>query len=363
MTGMVPPPVDVDRPVGAQDQGGDVGVHESVEAASSLAAEGRVRDAITLLSDLNRRNRSGVVERTLVELRHVGFDRTVDPPVEPLPPSADIDLELVDGVPCVDPSHLDLAALRRGLEQYGCLLVRGLLPPGRCRRLVDGIDRAFDALDAWQAKPMAQRDEEATAWFTPFRPVPPYTGRELGGRMFTRNTGGVWTVESPRMMFEVIETFEEVGLGALIADHLSERPVLSAAKCNLRRTPVHIPGGWHQDGSFLGLDASTIDTWVALSECGRDAPGLDVVPHRFDHLLETGLDQVVVPHATVVDAIVDLAVDWVSPEFHPGDVLIFDHMFLHRTAISPDMTRERYALETWFFARSNYPSGQIPLLY
>jgi hypothetical protein len=27
------------------------------------------------------------------------------------------------------------------------------------------------------------------------------------------------------------------------------------------------------------------------------------------------------------------------------------------------MTRERYAIETWFFAPSRYPDAQIPLLY
>jgi hypothetical protein len=27
------------------------------------------------------------------------------------------------------------------------------------------------------------------------------------------------------------------------------------------------------------------------------------------------------------------------------------------------MTRERYAMETWLFAPSSYPDGQIPLVY
>ena len=64
------------------------------------------------------------------------------------------------------------------------------------------------------------------------------------------------------MLFEVIETFEAVGLGALIASYFGERPALSAAKCNLRRTRLDIPGGWHQDGSFLGHDIATLDVWI-----------------------------------------------------------------------------------------------------
>jgi ectoine hydroxylase-related dioxygenase (phytanoyl-CoA dioxygenase family) len=164
-------------------------------------------------------------------------------------------------------------------------------------------------------------------------------------------------------MFEVIELFEEVGLGTLIADHLGEWPALSAAKCNLRRTPIDVPGGWHQDGSFMGRDIATIDVWIALSDCGRDAPGLDVVPHRFDYLLETGFDAVVVPHEKVLDAVEPLGVEIVSREFRAGDVMLFDHMFLHRTAVAPAMVAERHALETWFFAPSSYPERQIPILY
>ena len=50
------------------------------------------------------------------------------------------------------------------------------------------------------------------------------------------------------------------------------------------------------------------------------------------------------------------------PDFAAGDALLFDHLFLHRTAAGPGMTRERYAMENWFFAPSAYPEGQIPVL-
>ena len=45
-----------------------------------------------------------------------------------------------------------------------------------------------------------------------------------------------------------------------------------------------------------------------------------------------------------------------------GDALIFDHLFLHQTYIRPTMTRERYALESWFFAPSVFPADQIPFV-
>ncbi len=35
-------------------------------------------------------------------------------------------------------------------------------------------------------------------------------------------------------------------------------------------------------------DVRTVNVWITLSPCGLDAPGLDVVPRRIDHLVETG---------------------------------------------------------------------------
>jgi len=53
----------------------------------------------------------------------------------------------------------------------------------------------------------------------------------------------------------------------------------------------------------------------------------------------------------------------VRPEFRPGDALLFDHMLLHRTAVDPDMSERRYAIEAWFTAPSAYPPGSVPILY
>ena len=64
------------------------------------------------------------------------------------------------------------------------------------------------------------------------------------------------------------------------------------------------------------------------------------------------------------------------PVFEAGDALLFDHLFLHRTAVDPGMTRDRYAVEAWFLAPSTYgsmlastggegvaPRDQLPMLY
>ena len=50
------------------------------------------------------------------------------------------------------------------------------------------------------------------------------------------------------------------------------------------------------------------------------------------------------------------------PEFAPGDGIMFDERFLHRSYFDPAMTEPRYALEGWFFAPSHPSSDYVPLL-
>jgi ectoine hydroxylase-related dioxygenase (phytanoyl-CoA dioxygenase family) len=151
----------------------------------------------------------------------------------------------------------------------------------------------------------------------------------------------------------------------VLTDFLGERPVLSANKCTLRRVPTDASTDWHQDGAFLGQGIRAVNVWVALSDCGVDAPGLDLVPRRFDHVLETGTGGAIFDWAVGPDVVAVAATDApvVRPTFAAGDALIFDELFLHRTAVEPTMLRSRYAIESWFFAPSCYPEGQVPIVW
>ena len=163
-----------------------------------------------------------------------------------------------------------------------------------------------------------------------------------------------------------MELVEDTGVAALVEAYFGERPALSVNKCTLRRVPTDANTSWHQDGAFLGRDVRSLNLWLALSPCGGDAPGLDIVPQRFDEILPTGTEGAIFdwsPSPQVVEDAVGGPDAIVSPEFGPGDALLFDHMFLHRTGIAPGMTRERWAIESWFFAPSSYPDGLIPLAY
>jgi hypothetical protein len=342
-----------------------VSTTDPLAAASALEAGGRHLEAIRLLTEANRGAPDPSFEERLVVLRNEAFDRLdrAVPRDRPAPVTA---TDLRGPSPERTRADLDLQGLRDGFAQHGCVLVRGLIPRARALELAGGIDRVLDSFDAREAGTANESTstERTSAWYVPFEP-PAGRYRVGGRRNWVRASGAVWTVESPRMLFELCEVLDETGIGDLVTEYLGERPALSANKTTLRRVPVDTNTNWHQDGAFLGTDVRSVNLWLALSDCGDDSPGLEIVPRRFDTVLPTGTDGAMfdwsVSETIVAEAARDTPV--IAPHFRAGDALLFDHMLLHRTAVGPQMTRERYAMENWMFAPSSYPEGQIPLVY
>jgi len=332
-----------------------------VARGDSFESEGRRLDAIDALSEANRLHRDTNIERRLVRLRHEAYwdlERSSGRSWPVITPGDDL---VAPDPPQAAPEELTPELLSTAILTRGCLHVRHLVPEERVGVLVDGIDRSIAGFDAHASGASAS---ETTPWFEPLRPRPEYS---VGvKRKWVRDSGGVWTVDSPRVLSDLVDTIDSVGLGAAIRAYFGERPVLSANKCTLRRVGLDpTKANWHQDGAFLGEGIRSVNVWMALSHCGIDAPGLDIVPKRFDHVVETGTEGAIFPWAVgpgVVDR-VSAARPVCRPTFEPGDVLLFDDLFLHRTAVDSAMTRERYAIETWFFAPSAYPGGQIPLVF
>jgi hypothetical protein len=327
--------------------------------ADDLVANGQFREAIDALTAANRGQRDPHVEARLVELRRDAPRAAARADVrQPGPPRLRDPFRRVEGVPEVTLDRLTIKRLRSAIFRHGSLLVRGLFDDAAVARLVDDIDRSFDAYDAHVAgTPLS----DTAPWFVPFEPR---GGGESVPREFIRDGGGVVAVDSPRALFDVIEEFDSVGLRELITQFFGEPPLLLANKWTLRRVE---PGGdpdWHQDGAFLGPDIRSLDVWVSLSHCGVDAPGLDVVARRLPGIVEVGTNGANFDWSVGPGTIETLAPEGVvRPEFRPGDALIFDHLLLHRTAVHPDMHKRRYAIEAWFTAPSAYPPGGLPILY
>lgn len=343
------------------DDPGDVSA--VVSDAAALLEGGRAHAAIDLLDRAHRASGDPVLAACLVDVRHRAFeclDRTVRPPACSF---AAGEPDRSGTIPIHGPEDLTVEALRGGLARNGCLWVRGLLDADLVEDLRRGIDRTLESYDrVLGGAPL----EDAMPWYAPFQPGRAYAEYRVGGRRnWIRASGALWTADSPAMLAKLTQTLTDVGLSAVIAGHLGERPALSVNKCSLRRVPVDSGGAWHQDGAFLGEDIRTVNVWIALDDCGRDAPGLDVVPTRIDSVVDTGGEGATFDWSVSDEAVrqASRGVPAIRPEFGAGDVLLFDQLFLHRTACEPEMTSERHAIESWFFAPSAYPDEQIPLLF
>jgi hypothetical protein len=329
--------------------------------ADELVDNGQLLDAIEALRIANRESSDAAVERRLAEVRYAAFDELEQRSAFETWPVMMTDLD-ADGpahIPETTPAGLDADVVRRSILAHGSLLVRGLVDRDRVAAFVAGIDEALAARA--EGRPGTPRKEQP--WFVPLS-LPAHQAVSLG-RHWVAGSGGVLAADSPRLLFHMLETYEEVGLRRVITDYLGERPVLSANKCTMRKAPLTASTAWHQDGAFLGTGIRALNVWVALSDCGVDAPGLDLLPRRLDHVVEAGTEDAVFDWAVgpaVVERLADAA-PVVCPEFHAGDAMLFDDLCLHRTAIHSTMTRPRYAIESWFFAPTSYPAGQVPLVW
>jgi hypothetical protein len=335
-----------------------------VAEVEALVEAGRSLEAIDLLQAREiARHDAALCERLLVLRHHAFAELPGAPRPGPWPPEAPDRFAGVDGLPEIDGDDLDAGLVASGIRHHGSLIVRGLVGDADVETLVAGTDRAIAARDAWSdgADPA-----ETAPWFAPFVPDEGYAPVE-NPRGWVKKGGGVWTADSPIMMFELLDVFGRAGITDVINGYLGERSALSVQKSTLRKVPHDLQGAdWHQDGAFLdrGEGIRALNVWMALTPCGVDAPGLEIVPRRLDHLFETGtegawFDWSVGP-GLVERATVDAPV--VRPVFEAGDVVFFDDFNLHRTAVDPSMTVDRHAVESWFFATSKYPSHHCPIL-
>jgi hypothetical protein len=345
----------------------DVATADWLARADDFERQGRLLDAIDALTHADRLVRDAEVERRLVRLRHQAFAEVTSAGREPgpLPSASDGDRGGQPGPFVVSPNELTPEALRTGILQRGSVLVPQLIPMQHVERLVDDIDQAFKAQSDHASR---TSDGPCSPWFEPFKLGSAYPLEERRRfamkRKWVTEWEGVWTADAPRAMFDLIEVLNESGLGSVINRYLGERPAFSLDKGTLRRVGQHSSANWHQDGAFLGEGIRSVNVWMALSDCGRDAPGLDIVPKRFDGLVETGTGGAIFQWSVGSGVVARVSEDApvCRPLFKAGDVLLFDDLCLHRTGVDPSMTRDRYAIETWLFAPSAYPEGHVPFV-
>ncbi len=328
--------------------------------ARGLESEGNLFEAIDLLNAANRQAREPQVEREIRRLRHLAgielIQNAPSDPVHPEPAAAVPPRGEQSRCPEITPEELTPEILRASILDAGCLLVRGLMDEQRALNLAADIDRSFEIRDQ-----LSEGESDEAGFYNEMEPEPSY---RIPEREWVEEGGGVLAADSPRMLFDMLDAFEQAGLRGVIEGYLGETPAISAQKCTLRKALPEVAGGWHQDGRFMGDDIRALNVWLSLSRCGDVAPSMDVVPTRLE-LVETGGEGAYLDFINSQENVEKAAGETgiVRPIFNPGDALLFDELFMHQTGSDPSMPNPRYAIESWFFGPSAYPDNYVPIAF
>ena len=332
--------------------------------AERLAATGRALEAVDLVQSTLGEGDNRELERLAVRLRHRAFDEVVSSngASRAWPPAFEHRFDDDGRVPEIHRWALDVESLKAGVFGRGALVVRELFDAEQVRGLREAVRSSFRAYDRSDHGESAGRRDE---WLHPHALASTPEQRH-NDRRWVRKASGVLAADSPRALSRLVAAVDASGVSALLAELFEERPALSVLKTTLRIvTPGRVVDhGWHQDGAFLGADVRSINMWVALSECGDDAPTLQMVPRRLDSVLGSGGAESAFSWSMSTKEVERLCEpggpQWLH--FSPGDVVFFDHLNLHSTATREGMTQDRLAIEAWFFAPSGFPYDRIPLV-
>lgn len=242
---------------------------------------------------------------------------------------------------------LDAGRIRATIAAHGSVIVPNALAHPAAEQLREIAVTALSAQDAVRSGVVGSSADD---WYSALASLKAPWQRELAAE-----AGGMLAADSPRGVFRGLDILEDAGITRLATEYLGVRPAFSAEKTVFRRLS-HLqappPGyGWHQDGAFMGAEIRTLDVWIALTECGRFAPSLEILPRRVERIL---------PNRSAYLTTETISQEYpgvspVIPELRPGDAILFDQLCVHRTGHAPGMTETRLAVECWMFAPGSVP--------
>lgn len=329
-----------------------------------LVADGRSLEAVDLVQSAIASRPRRQLERLAVDVRHRAFHDVADTAGRTTTWPPEFSSRFADDgrVPEIRREQLDAESLRSGVFGHGAIVVREMFGPDDVRALREAVRASFRAYDASDhGRKVGRRND----WLHPHE-LASTPEQRLNDRRWVRKASGVLAADSPRALARLLGAVESAGIGVTLAEFFGERPALSVLKTTLRIvTPGRVVDhGWHQDGAFLGGDVRSLNMWVALSDCGDDAPTLQMVPRRLPAVLGSGGDESAFSWSMSTKDVEGMCgpdgPQWLR--FSAGDVVFFDHLNLHSTAVREGMTQDRLAIEAWFFAPSAFPYDRIPLI-
>ncbi len=227
----------------------------------------------------------------------------------------------------IDAHRISLAAA--GLRRYGVLKIKGLLDPG----VISAVGTA---------------------------------ARDLYGERDARVAAGECLAAPERQshLRRTLALDRIVAAGRPAADLLDCPAIRVLAGLHLGKPPrldpnsyvrALIPGPhiqalpFHQDQYIL--QTPLLNVWIPLAECGVHAPGLEVVvTDRRDLLAVAGLPDHAVPveRARIGERLVlemfGSSALW-RPNLNLGDALVFAGTTIHRSYVTPQMTKPRLSVE------------------
>ena len=121
---------------------------------------------------------------------------------------------------------MSAGGLRAAILDSGCLLIRGLVGPDRATELAADMDRAIEARASGSA------NGAEAGLYEEFESDPRF---ESPDRPWVTETGGLLVADSPKLMFDTLDLFEQAGLRQLLTGYLGERPAVSVQKSTLRK--------------------------------------------------------------------------------------------------------------------------------
>jgi hypothetical protein len=312
---------------------------------------------INRLVEANMASADVDLERRVLVLEHQAGIALVDQaPGDPEFARADTaQLPAGDPLPELPAQELTPGLIRAGILRDGCLLVRGLVDRRRALSMAEGIEHAYAVREEHDAGRRAD-----PAYYEEFQPDPRLGEPVVRG--WIKQGGGLLAADAPRLHFEMGQMFRAARLPELVSGYLGEPALISVHKTTLRKAEPSVPGAWHQDGFFMGAVRS-LNMWLALSRCGDEAPGLDLLPRRLDHYVATATEEAALDYTISERRVQEAAAGTpiIRPIFEPGDAIFFDELFLHQTGSDPAMPKPRYAIENWFFGGSVFPAEYAPV--
>ncbi|MEH6582672.1 MAG: phytanoyl-CoA dioxygenase family protein [Halioglobus sp.] len=176
---------------------------------------------------------------------------------------------------------------------------------------------------------------------------------------------------TPHTFFQLLNIYQQCGLLDAVREYLDDEPVIFAQRSKLRQHRAKrdkyaaIP--WHQDVNFFGRKSYAVNCWAAVTPCGEDNPGLNIIPVRTEERQGWDGDDGIAPldygRSMTPDELDNFRGKQpiAHPVLQPGDALLFDEMTVHQTALKRWARAEQVVTISWFFRASGFPAWGTPL--